>query len=139
MHFTIDTFMTRELKLSKTELLVYAVIYSFSQGENGCYWASINTTADDLGVTPMSVQNAIKSLTKRGLVKCVGIHPQKRTNQYVAIVPNEGIKILGGYKKQPKEGKKIIPIGVKKLYPTINSIENNNKGAVKSIFDINGI
>jgi len=134
MHFSIDTFMTRELKLSKTKLLVYAVIHSFSQGDNGCYWASITTTAEDLGVTPMSVQNAIRSLTKRGLIKCVGIHQTKRTNQYVAIVPNEGKKILGGYKKCTLEGKKNIPIGVKKFDPIINSNKDNNNG-VTSIFD----
>lgn len=137
MYFTIDTFMTRELKLSKTELLVYALIYSFSQGENGCYWASIPTTAIDLGVSEFAVKAAIKALTAKGLIKSVGVHPEKRTNEYVAIIPQNvrGRKSTEGVENQPIKGAKINPLGGRKSTPIIKDNKEIIKNSVPSIFD----
>lgn len=123
MHFFIDEFMTTGLGLAKTELLVYALIYSFSQKQKGCYWGSISYTATLLNCTSQSVLNAFKSLTEKGLVKQVGSNPDFKTNQYVAIVP-DGIcaEILGGSKNLGGDTQKICDKGVKKLDP----IENSN-------------
>lgn len=140
MNFSIDTFMTRGLHLSKTELLVYALIHNFSQDGQGCFWGSMANTADNLNCSETSVKNAIKSLLKRNLIKAVGFHPEYHTVQYIAIVPAgikekfaEGSKIAEGGKICTPKGAKIVPRRGQKLTPII---KNDNKDIIKEVPDL---
>lgn len=141
MNFSIDTFMTQGLHLAKTELLVYALIHNFSQDGQGCYWGSMATTASILNCSEFAVKAALKELTKRNLVKCVGVHPDFRTNEYQAIVPQNlrDRKSTGGVENQPLEGQKINPTRDRKSTPIINNdnkIDNKKSSVVvASIFD----
>lgn len=61
-HFTIYTFMPRILGLGGGELLVYALIYSFSsKGEE--FYGSVSYIAERTGLSVSSVKRALKSLS----------------------------------------------------------------------------
>lgn len=67
-YITIQSWMRTELQLSGTELLVYAVIYGFSQDGSSRYSGSRQYIADWCGCTTRSVQTILNSLTDRGLI-----------------------------------------------------------------------
>ncbi len=66
-YFVIYDFMTQELALRGTELLVYAVIFSFC-GREGCFRGSQKYIAERLGVSREWVGATVKSLCKKGLL-----------------------------------------------------------------------
>ena len=57
------------LGLKGSELQVYALVHSFSQGEQGCYFGSLQNTAKMCGCSKNTAQNALKSLVEKGLLK----------------------------------------------------------------------
>lgn len=68
-YITVQGWMINDLKLKGTELLVYAVIYGFSQAEGQRYTGSLQYLAEWCGATKRSVQTALKSLTDRGYIQ----------------------------------------------------------------------
>ena len=68
-YFTIHSFMTSGLKLSGSELLTFALIYSFACSEERCFRGSLKYIAEHIGTTKRSVTNAIKSLTEKKLIE----------------------------------------------------------------------
>ena len=91
------------LGLKGSELQVYALVHSFSQGEQGCYFGSLQHTAEMCGFSKNTAQNALKSLVEKGLLK-----KQKVTIngvdmcQYIAR--SEGIPNFGMVCKNLGEG-----------------------------------
>ena len=67
-YITIQSWMRTELNLSGTELLVYAVVYGFSQDGQSHYTGSRQYIADWCGCTVRSVQTILNDLTDRGLL-----------------------------------------------------------------------
>ena len=67
-YITIQSWMRSELQLSGTELLVYAVVFGFSQDGQTRYTGSRQYIADWCGCTIRSVQTILNSLTERGLL-----------------------------------------------------------------------
>ena len=67
-YITIQSWMRNELDLSGTELLVYAIIYGFSQDGETRYSGSRQYLADWCGCSVRSVQTALNNLTDRGLI-----------------------------------------------------------------------
>ena len=57
------------LGLKGSELQVYALVHSFSQEEQGCYFGSLQNTAKMCGCSKNTAQNALKSLVEKGLLK----------------------------------------------------------------------
>ena len=60
---TIQGWMRTELNLKGNELIVYAVIYGFSQTEEQWYTGSLQYLADWCGATKQGVLKNLKSLT----------------------------------------------------------------------------
>lgn len=88
MNYTIHDFMTERLQLSGTELLLYALVYNFSQDGNGCFYGSNDYAAKKVGCTRVNVNDKLSRLVKRGLLsRSYGSHNGKPTIDYVAIVP----------------------------------------------------
>ena len=88
MNYTIHDFMTEQLQLSGTELLLYALVYNFSQDGNGCFYGSNDYAAKKVGCTRVNVNDKLSRLVKRGLLsRSYGSHNGKPTIDYVAIVP----------------------------------------------------
>jgi hypothetical protein len=60
--------MVRDLQLKGNELLVYALIYGFSQAENQVFNGSLQYIADWTNSTKRSVMTCLKSLVEKGLI-----------------------------------------------------------------------
>lgn len=65
----IQKWMLTDLNLKSTELMVYAVIYGFSQDGQGECWASLDYFLLWTGASRRSVIRAINSLEEKGLIK----------------------------------------------------------------------
>lgn len=65
---TIQGFMVNELGLKGNELLIYALIYGFSQDGANKFTGSLQYMADWCNISKNGVVNALKSLVKKGLI-----------------------------------------------------------------------
>lgn len=68
MYFVIQDWMITALHLKGCELLVYAVVFGYSQKGAGCYFGSAAALAETLGVSRQTIISTFKSLTERGLL-----------------------------------------------------------------------
>lgn len=66
---TIQGFMRTELNLKGNDLLVYAIIYGFSQTPQQRFTGSLQYLADWCGATKQGIQKNLKNLMERGLIK----------------------------------------------------------------------
>lgn len=83
----ISGWMVNELKLKGNELLVYALIYGFSQDGESEFKGSLNYMMGWLGCrSKHTVINAVNALVDRGLVEKKQLHIDGVTfNRYVAV------------------------------------------------------
>ncbi len=65
----ISGWMVNELKLKGNELLVYAIIYGFSQAEKQMFSGSLQYLADWTNSTKQGVMKCLKSLAEKELIK----------------------------------------------------------------------
>ena len=68
-YIVIQGWMVTELGLKGTELLIYALIYGFSQTEGQVFNGSLQYLADWTNSTRQGVHNNLKSLVEKGLVE----------------------------------------------------------------------
>lgn len=68
-YITILGFMVNELKLKGNELLIYAIIYGFSQNQESKFEGSLQYLADWINGTKQTVIACLKSLTEKGLIE----------------------------------------------------------------------
>lgn len=68
-YISIQGWMVNELNLKGNELLVYAIIYGFSQEENQKFAGSIQYLANWIGSSKQTVFNCLKSLIEKGLIE----------------------------------------------------------------------
>lgn len=64
----VSGFMVNELKLKGNELLVYAIIYGFTQAENQVFTGSLQYLADWTNSTKQGVMKNLKSLAEKGYI-----------------------------------------------------------------------
>ena len=67
-HVTIQGWMRSELDLKGNELLIYAIIYGFSQTEDQKFTGSRQYLADWCGATKQGIDKNLKSLIEKGLI-----------------------------------------------------------------------
>ena len=67
-YITIQGFMITDLHLKGNELLVYALIYGFSQDGKSKFNASYKYISDWISTTPQTAINTINSLEEKGLI-----------------------------------------------------------------------
>ena len=68
--FIVYDFMIKDLKLSGYELLLYALIYSYTNNTNEkCFWGSQEYVARCLGTHRQRINVCLKKLVEKGLVK----------------------------------------------------------------------
>ena len=72
--FTVQAFMRNELNLKGNELLIYAIIFGFSQIENQFFTGSLNYLADWTGASRTTVKTTLINLLKKGLLKKEAIY-----------------------------------------------------------------
>lgn len=64
----INGFMRIDLDLKGNELLLYALIYGFTQAENQVFTGSLQYISDFLGISKQAVQETLKRLLDKGLI-----------------------------------------------------------------------
>ena len=67
-YIVIQGFMVNEMKLKGNELLVYAIIYGFSQEEGQVFTGSLQYLADWTNSTKQGVSKNLKSLVEKGYI-----------------------------------------------------------------------
>ena len=78
----IEEFMQKELSLRGSELLIYAVIYSFCKREGGRFYAAVSYLAERSSVTSRTVYNALRSLVGKGYIERLGKNEVFGTVEY---------------------------------------------------------
>lgn len=107
----------RDLGLSGNKLMVFAIIYGFSQDENSMYSGTASYIADWLGVRKHTVLDILKELTANGLLEKV----EKNVNGIKLCdyrIPTQVVR------KSTDGGAKIAPGGDAKIAPHNTSIDN---------------
>lgn len=84
--YTILPFMVNDLKLSGNELLIYAIIYGFSQDGESWFYGSREYLSECTNISTNSVTRCLQALVKKGYVERVetrdknGRHTKYRDN-----------------------------------------------------------
>ena len=68
-YIVIQGWMVNELGLKGNELLIYAIIYGFSQDENQSYTGGLQYLCNWLNSTKQTVINTLKSLQDKNLIE----------------------------------------------------------------------
>lgn len=87
----IQGWMRTELKLKGNDLMVYAIIYGFSQTENQKFTGSLQYLADWCGATKQGIMKNLKNLIDAGL-----IIKEERTENNVKFVSYYTTEFNGG-------------------------------------------
>lgn len=72
-YIMIQGWMRTKLNLSGNDLLVYAIIYGFSQVEGHSFNGSLQYLADWCGATKQGIQKNLKSLLEKGLINKITV------------------------------------------------------------------
>ena len=109
-YIVIQGWMVNELNLKGNELIIYAIIYGFSQLENQKFTGSLQYLADWTNSTKQGVINSLKSLIEKNLI----IKEEKIINS-VKFCEYHTTKLNGVLNK--------VEWGIKQSLP--NNIEDN--------------
>ena len=150
--FTVQAFMVNELKLKGNELLIYAIIFGFSQAENQFFTGSLNYLASWCGISSKTtVKTILNNLIDKGLLEKENIY--KNGVKYckyralteiksVSIPADEDVKncngiskIDTGYIKNCYGGISKIDMGISEIVPNNIDIHIDNK--IENIIDHN--
>lgn len=117
-YITIQGWMRTELNLSGNGLIVYAIIYGFSQNKQGEFTGSVQYLADWVGCTKRTVTTILRKFVDEELVKKTVVQLDNNSKR-VSYQANVGVgkNFLGGEKISQGVGKNFLG-GVKK-FPTI--------------------
>lgn len=125
-YVTIQAFMVNELHLKGNELLIYAIIWGFSQDGESEFTGSLQYLADWCNTSKQTVLTALQSLCEKNLIlKNVEYKNNLRFCTYKSLMVYKnfeqgGQKSLMGYSKNLNGG------GQKSLTNNINNILDNN-------------
>lgn len=138
-YFQVSGWMLTDLNLKGNELLVYAIIYGFSQKEGQFYNGSLQYLAAWTGASKRTIINTLTSLVDKGFLNkqeqyingvkvCFynAIYECKNCTTGAEIAPGGGEKISSGGAKIAKVGEKTAPNNI------VNNINNNNINNIES-------
>lgn len=89
-HYVVEGWMLTKLGLKGLSLQIYAIIYGFSQGNQGCFYGSIQYLMDFTGSTDRGVRKALNELQLKGFICKRNVGYNKPI--YNAIVPDFNIE-----------------------------------------------
>ena len=133
-YITIQGWMRTELKLSGNELIVYAIIYGFSQNKQGKFTGSAQYLADWVGCTRRTVMTILNKLVEAKLISKTEIsfnNNEKRVSYQAergCEKTSQGVKNFHrGCEKNSQGGVKNFHSGCEKIsHNNINNTNNNN-------------
>ncbi len=92
-HYVVEGWMLTKLGLKGLSLQVYAIIHGFSQGNQGCFYGSIQYLMDFTGSSKQGIVNVLNELQLRGLIRKRNVGYNKPI--YNTIVPEFNIENIG--------------------------------------------
>ena len=117
-YFTVQGWMVNELGLKGNELMIYAIIYGFSQTDGQYFTGSQSYLAEWTNSTDRSVRNTLSSLVEKGLLEKIDKTINKvKYCEYKALIPDREEKSSAG-------GTEKISAGTEKI--SANNYKNNN-------------
>lgn len=129
------TWMMEDYDLSLTDAAIYALIYSFSRDDQGCYFGSIRYIVDTCKVSESTAKRSLKALEEKGLLRkwqeTVG---NVTVNRYTALCPETCAANPGQnepqFKMNPVQNDTCTPVkmtsGPVQNEPQIRKREKNN-------------
>lgn len=138
-HTVIHGWMITDLDLKGSELIIYAVIYGFTQNtDNQLYTGSLTYLADWANVSNVSAIRALTSLCEKGLIdKFEEYRNGVKFCNYRATNFSGSKETLGGIKKLNGGGKETLPGGGKETLPhnkdKDNKEQNKDNNAGKTL------
>lgn len=137
-YIVIQAFMRNELDLKGNELIIYAVIYGFSQDGVHPFRGTRAYLADCAGISKSAVSNILRSLTEKGY-----IDRSERINEYgnIMVEYRANLTIIGGTKKSTTQSYSEPPIintgrGMTKNDSTpLSKIGSNDKANIDILKD----
>ena len=134
-YIVVQGWMINKLKLKGNELMIYAIIYGFSQLESQRFTGSLQYLADWTNSTKQGVIKCLKSLIKKNLI----VKEEKIINK-VKFCEYYATKFNGVLNKVEQGIKQSLIGGIKQSLPNnidINNIEDNieDKEERKELFD----
>ena len=138
---TIQGFMITDLKLKGNELIIYAVIYGFSQAENQTFSGSLQYLMEWTNSTKPSVIKCLKSLIEKGFIEKTDkvINGVKFCEYSIVKLVGEVVnKVYHPSTKFTEGGKQSLPEVVNKVYSggkqsLPNNIQDNIKDNINNI------
>ena len=105
-YMTIQGWMVTDLQLKGNELLVYAIIYGFSQADNQVFNGSLQYLADWTSTSKQTVITSLKSLIEKGYITKTekNVNGVKFCEYYSNILNGVVKKIEQGYSNNLNEG-----------------------------------
>ena len=132
-YITIQGWMRTDLKLSGNELIVYAIIYGFSQNKQGEFTGSAQYLADWVGCTRRTVMSILNKLVENNFISKTEIilnNNEKRVSYQAEIgceKTSQGVKNFHrGCEKISQGGVKNFHRGCEKISHNININNNTN-------------
>lgn len=113
-YINIQGWMINKLKLKGNELLLYAIIYGFSQDGKNEYYGSLSYITKALGISKPTAISLIKKLIERSLIT--------RTSQSHYITTGKETLLV---KKLYPPSKETLPVASKETLPNNNNTNNN--------------
>ena len=121
-YYTVHGWMINELGLSGNDLLIYAIIYGFSQDGSTEFSGSLNYLITFINSTKPTVINCLKKLCERGLlVKTDRIINNQNFPTYTAVVPD----LTSGKNSLPPLKNSLLGDSKNSLPPSKESLPNN--------------
>ena len=139
-YVVVQPWMVTDYNLNGNKLLIYALIWGFSQDDQSCFYGSVSYIVDYFKLSKRAVLNLLGELEKDGLIRKWSETVNGRpTNRYAALRPAACVSASDGCKKCT--GEENAPVnnvhsdGCKKCTSTgaesAPKKENNNKSENK--------
>lgn len=139
-YVVVQPWMVTDYNLNGNKLLIYALIWGFSQDEQSCFYGSVSYIVEYFQLSKRAVLNLLAELEKDGLIRKWSEPVNGRpTNRYAALRPAACVSASDGCKKCT--GEENAPVnnvhsdGCKKCTSTgaesAPKKENNNKSENK--------
>ena len=141
-YITIQGWMRTDLKLSGNELIVYAIIYGFSQNKQGEFTGSAQYLADWVGCTRRTVMTILNKLVEAKLISKTEISLNNNEKRVSYQAESGCEKTSQGVKNFHRGCEKISQGGVKNFHRgcekfshniNINNNTNNNNRDINNV------
>ena len=124
-YITIQGWMRTDLKLSGNELIVYAIIYGFSQNKQGEFTGSAQYLADWVGCTRRTVMTILNKLLEAKLISKTELILNNNEKRVSYQAERGCEKISQGVKNFHRGCEKISQGGVKNFHRGCEKISHN--------------